>query len=413
MYASKDQQQQQQVIGSLCEKLCADYTHYDDDYELVDCYNPGLLQLDRDTMAHRYSDYKTVLFYELKTQTAAKNSSRKLKKLTLKSRKESYLDFDTTLDFDFADKSLNDQLDVLMNYIGNLLRVKFELKLNETAREWLNLYKSNSRAALDALDNYARLNDLNYYLRLLYPDGYKVYIDALKTQNKPQLAMFVTNLMVLLGQDEYLFYRYFQAKPGVLKVFGSCGNYYMTEYAGDLTHEVRSMNAEERKSLAVKFLQLVHSLDTAYLVHEHASMPMQMCDVKLSNFGLNQQGELKIIDTDTIAIDAQIYREKVCSSHDDCDYFDCKSYCNATSGKCALKRINNNLQTTCEKIFNNSINAEDGILSKPKLFKRNIEHAILSHLNECQNPGYFMNSNVPVASNNSLISVFNIILKNR
>lgn len=103
-------------------------------------------------------------------------------------------------------------------------------------------------------------------MRLFYLDEYKTYLRALQEKDKRLLARFITNFVVLTGQDEYLFYKLFQSKPGALKIKGTCGHFYMTEYVETLEGKVSKMNSLERKSLAASFLELIHSLDTAYLV---------------------------------------------------------------------------------------------------------------------------------------------------
>lgn len=33
-----------------------------------------------------------------------------------------------------------------------------------------------------------------------------------------------------------------------------------------------------------------------------------------------------------------------CTNHDDCDFFDCRGWCELETGKCTKQRSNNNLQ---------------------------------------------------------------------
>jgi hypothetical protein len=187
------------------------------------------------------------------------------------------------------------------------------------------------------------------------------------------------------------------------------------------------MTFEERKQLALKFFELAHSLDTVYLFDEInsnmnikvnqksfeemldddfmitnpnelsnnknlnriKSLPMQICDVKLDNFGLNEKNELMIIDTDMIHPDKYIFFPKVCHKHDDCSYFDCKSYCDSKSNRCITSRINNNLQSICQNILNNSFE-EDGIISGIKnQFPSNVKNELFRRLKSCQNPGNY------------------------
>lgn len=246
--------------------------------------------------------------------------------------------------------------------------------------------------------------------------------------DKKLLARYITNFVVLTGQDEYLFYKLFQSKPGTLKVNGTCGHFYMTEYVDDLSKRVVEMSVDERKSLASKFLELIHSLDTAYIVKQVGQdidvtitpknrsrllkpTPLQFCDVKLDNFGVNYKGELKIIDTDTIFPDSYIFRARKCSSHDDCHFFDCKSYCDPQTQRCLTNRVNNNLQTFCEKILNNTVDVRRGVLSGVGNFGTYIHSEIMSRLEKCQSPGFFKNTDIPIAASDSLMRSLNILLK--
>lgn len=253
-------------------------------------------------------------------------------------------------------------------------------------------------------------------MRLFYLDEYKTYLRALKTMDKKLMARFITNLVVLTGQDEYLFYKVFHSKPGVLRVNATCGHFYMTEYVVNLARKVGHMDASERKSLAMQFLALVHSLDTAYLVRREPTAlqvtPMQFCDVKLENFGLDLNGQVRIMDTDTAYPDSYIFNGRRCSAHEDCHFFDCKSYCDPDTRKCATSRVNNNLQSFCEKIFNNTINPELGVLTGTS-FGSNIESEIVARLERCQRPGFFKNTDIPVGANESISRSLNILLQHQ
>jgi hypothetical protein len=198
----------------------------------------------------------------------------------------------------------------------------------------------------------------------------------------------------------------------------------MVEHAEALTHSVRRMPDQERKELAIKFLDLFHSLDSIYLINEKSmsstsnktsvsSIPIQMCDVKLDNFGLNEKKDLKIIDTDMAHADFYLFNKKVCNSHEDCHYFDCKSYCDPNTKHCIGFRVNNNLQSLCEKIFNNTFLREDGLLSGISDFGSNIEHEIKGRLNVCISPGFYKETSVVKNADTKLLNVFRELLNDR
>ena len=245
------------------------------------------------------------------------------------------------------------------------------------------------------------------------------------------MATLVHNLLILMNQAEYLFYRFFQSKPGVLKIFGTCGHFYAVEYATPLGQNVQSMSIEQRKSLAIKFLDMVHNFDLAYLANTEkarndgsietnpdravklVTVPVQICDVKLENFGINEATELKIIDTDMVHHDSYIFYEKVCVEHSDCHFFDCKSFCNTKTKKCVMHRVNNNLQSICEKIFGNTVVKEDALLTSVKDFGSNVHEELMHRINSCAAPGFYLNSDVPIGANQSLIKVLGVLLQGK
>ena len=220
-----------------------------------------------------------------------------------------------------------------------------------------------------------------------------------------------------------------------LKVAGTCGHFYLTEYAEPLTYRVRRMTARERRQLAAQFLELTHQLDSIYLVNEKFMIgksetqqaasslsssawpvPIQMCDMKLDNFGVSENGHLKIIDTDMAITDLYVFHGKVCSEHEDCHFFDCKSFCDPQAKKCIGRRVNNNLQSLCEKIFNNTWNVEDGVLSglMMTMLGENIRYEMKRRLSNCQQPGFYLNSsNVVKGADKNLINVFRRLLSDK
>ena len=101
-----------------------------------------------------------------------------------------------------------------------------------------------------------------------------------------------------------------------------------------------------------------------------------------------------------------------CLKNDDCDYFDCKSFCNTTTERCIKTRINNNLQTFCEKIFDNELSKIDGIISGAD-FGRNVDLEIKRRLEQCKNPGKYHGSDVNKGANQSLIKIFKVLLHDK
>lgn len=406
--------QEKQVIGSMCSSLCDPKNKYEiyREYELVDCHNQSPLKDESNNKIFEvYDGFKAVLVYELKEKFNQK--SNKPKRLVLKSRHKYYLDFDTHMDDDdFKDKPIVDQLNYLSAYIETTLESKYGVKFEKKEfNTWIEEYKQNSLEAIKNLNNSILKNQLNTYVRLFSMENFDFYYKALKEQNKNALATFIQNLIILMSQDEYLFYSFFQLKPGSLKLYGSCGHFYLVEYAEPLTYKVRVMNVDERKKLALKFLDLIYNFDSTYLLNkkQKTSIPIQICDVKLENFGLNQNDDLKLIDTDMAHPNVYLFSNKLCKKHEDCHFFDCKSFCDPSTNRCVKSRINNNLQAICEKIFDNIYNKADGILTASDL-SSNVKSEIKRRLDECKSPGFYHDSDVPLGANSTLIRVFNILL---
>lgn len=420
----------------MCESLCDPVNKYEFymDYKLVDCFNQKPTKDENNRVFEIYDEFKAVLVYELANKNGERTKNRKRpNRLVLKSRQKFFLDFDTHLEFDFKEKPIFDQLEYLSAYFESTLESKYGVKIDKkNFQTWLDKYKEEPDVALLDIDNSILQNDLNYYIKLFSIGNFDDYLKALRKADTNELATFIQNLLILMSQDEYLFYRFFQSKPGTLKIHGSCGHFYLVEYAEPLTYKVRLMDLNERKTLSLKFLDLVHNLDTTYLLkrlnsrdedfennsieakaNPIASVPIQMCDVKLDNFGINQNGELKIIDTDMAYTNVYLFNTKVCNKHDDCHFFDCKSFCDPISSKCVKTRINNNLQSVCEKIFDNAVFKKDGILSGVDDFGSNVNSEIIHRLDTCKSPGFYHGSDVPVGANKTLIRVFNVLLQDR
>lgn len=331
----------------------------------------------------------------------------KRKKFVLKSRHQSYLDFDTHMEFNFKDKSIKDQLNYLLNYIRSALYTNFGVSVHKEAVE--SLAKETPKRDVTK-------KDLYYYVERLSASNYKYFEEALEKKDPKKLELFIKNLVVLLYQEEYLFYSHFKDKPESLNISGICGNFYAVEHAESLSHKVGLMSSSERFSLAKKFLRLIQNLDKTYLVNsisnaksledelasrgldssQNLTEPLQVCDVKLENFGLNDRNQLKIIDTDMVRPNSYLFQAKFCSKHEDCHFFECKSYCE--KNHCIPTRINNNLQAFCENIFDNK-QRQDALITSANDLDSDL--AIL--INKCKFPGIYHNSYVPIAANDSLI----------
>ncbi|KAM8822080.1 divergent protein kinase domain 1C isoform 3-T3 [Synchiropus picturatus] len=142
----------------------------------------------------------------------------------------------------------------------------------------------------------------------------------------------------------------------VPRVLGSCGHFYAVEFlSAGRAWDQNLFSLEEsgvsglqgRWRIALSFLHMVShfDLDFAHKLH--------LCDVKPENFAVRSDLTVVAIDVDMAFFEPKMsdILEQNCSTDDDCNFFDCSSRCDATTGHCSARRWNSNLQVVCEKIF--------------------------------------------------------------
>ena len=359
------------VYGSLCNNFC----NKKKSYKLIKCYNNYRPEdfKDNGKIEQKYDDFKIVLEYKLNDIDGVNKYFKGDEIVILKSRHKYFYDFDQ-YSFDIEKmKSVLDLKIFLQKYIESTLSHNFKLdvSLNE------NLY-------------------LNYLVKLYDKYTFDLYEKAIENNDIELIRSYILNFLSLLEQDEYLFYKYFQTKQNILQIYGTCGHIYAIEKANSLKSAVKMINLNERKQLVLDFLDLAEYFDKDIsinavepIVDSSFRMPMQICDVKLDNFGLNKRNELKIIDTDMIHLDKMIFNGDVYIKHEDCHYFDCKSFCDPKTKMCEKKRVDNNLQVFCEKIFSNEYFPNDGLLSGITLTNDKFRNDLDKVLKKCIEPGYY------------------------
>lgn len=162
-------------------------------------------------------------------------------------------------------------------------------------------------------------------------------------------SVIIESLWKLINQDEYLFMSVYQESHFIPKIYGTCGGFYIVEYAppGENLQSSPSIfhgkkgTWNVRVNLALQILDIAQALDMDFYEKLH------FCDVKEENFGIDYKNQVKIIDVDTLFFDTSMLKDlsdPKCTSHNDCDFFDCRGWCNMKNGKCVAKRVNNNLQ---------------------------------------------------------------------
>ncbi len=157
------------------------------------------------------------------------------------------------------------------------------------------------------------------------------------------------------------------------------------------------------------------------------SVPMQMCNVRLANFGLNERGKLMLIDTDKIHSDYFLFHtQRVCTDHESCHYYDCKSTCasrgDSSTKQCTQRRVNNNLQSLCANIFDindgNDFGNDEASVQRNRLalltgvdnLGSNVHAELTRRLKDCKNTPHVNNTQVPSAASETYFKVLDVLL---
>lgn len=163
---------------------------------------------------------------------------------------------------------------------------------------------------------------------------------------KDAVGIAASSLWSLTEQQEYLLSKYLFNYSFTPKIYGTCGPAYFVENTPTLgNYEFEILKGwthpwKERASIALKLIDLMKQMD-------NLDQKLHLCDIKPDNFGLRENGEVTLIDTDCAMFEENLvdqFRHSNCITHDDCDFFDCRGYCDVTKNKCSLRRTNNNMQ---------------------------------------------------------------------
>ena len=359
------------VHGKLCNSFCSKRKSY----KLVKCYNNYKAEnfKNNDLLEQKYDDYKIVMEYKFNDIDDVNKYFNGDEIVILKSRHKYFFDFD--------------------HYVFDVDKMKSVELLKNFFRQYLESTISHNFKFDVVLQNEKVYSD--YLVKLFDAHSLNLYEKAVENNDVDLLRSYILNFLSLLQQEEYLFYKYFQNKQNILQIYGTCGHIYAIEKAASLKSTVKTIGLEDRKRLILDFLSLVQyfdneiSSDKQSVESKSNQHSMQICDVKLENFGLNKRNQLKIIDTDMIHLDENIFNGDVCARHDDCHYFDCKGFCDMSTKKCEMNRIDNNLHVICEKIFSNPIFPDEGLITGAQLVNNQIKNHLERLLYSCIDTGYY------------------------
>jgi hypothetical protein len=212
------------------------------------------------------------------------------------------------------------------------------------------------------------------------------------------LTTELNTLYSLITQHEFLLSHYYRSKHELMpKIIGWCGHIYLTEHLTPLNHPMieEQLNSDTwlpKAWLANRLIQLIDSFDNEL----HA--PLHLCDLRkylfflslfyyylfyleLSNFGISENGNVKLLDLDMAYFDRliPINPSIKCRKHSDCSLKDCSGYCDKLTRRCHVnRRINNNLQVLCEKILLP--------LLKFNTIPLRLRDVLLSYIKQCSSP---------------------------
>lgn len=189
--------------------------------------------------------------------------------------------------------------------------------------------------------HYSVSSDKNIFTALWSLD-YDKYVKNAKYTNADNIALL--NIWSLIQQDEYLFMKIYQHLPYIPTMYGTCGEYYIVEFAppGEVLDPgfMQGVSWTKRVDAALKLLDISQSLGVDF--HE----PLHFCDVKSENFGVGMDLLVKVIDSDSLFFNERMSMNlrDPCSRHFECDFFDCRGWCDVENKICNGRRSNNNVQ---------------------------------------------------------------------
>ncbi|KAF0309577.1 Protein FAM69C [Amphibalanus amphitrite] len=181
-------------------------------------------------------------------------------------------------------------------------------------------------------------------LSLLWPwHNSSSIITGQNSQLLEQIVRFAHN-------DEYKLMQLYSDLQLFPRVLGTCGDIYVVEHMTllldrplldlfpaltDTCHVTRSAR------------RILH-----YLLHLSSVLPLHLCDLQWGHFGADSAGRVRFVDLDA-AFSAEkmaaTQRETVCSTDEDCDFFDCRGTCDVAQGRC-LGGVSDNVSNLCRQL---------------------------------------------------------------
>lgn len=207
----------------------------------------------------------------------------------------------------------------------------------------------------------------------------------------PHKSREIENIRTLIEDNEYLaliLYDRFNVFP---KLVGTCGTLYAVQKLNTVSgywHLMTLYDSHDewikRIKLAIKIIEFLVRLENGL------PEPLLICNVKMTHFGMTDDfKKVMYLDLDSVhpvSIAGQITGDgSECKSHSDCDFINCRSFCNLITLKCQHGVVNNNLQIVCERIFLGWF-MSGKVMVPGLLMGPHTPHVLIQLLEECANP---------------------------
>lgn len=207
----------------------------------------------------------------------------------------------------------------------------------------------------------------------------------------PRRSRQIGNIQTLMENNEYvalILYERFEVFP---KLVGTCGMLYAVQKLNTVSgfwHLMTLYDSRDewikRIKIAIKILEFLARLENGL------PEPLLICNVKMDHFGMTDDfKKVMYLDLDSVhpvSIASRITGDgSECKTHSDCDFLNCRSFCNLITLKCQHGVVNNNLQIVCERIFLGWV-MSGKVMVPGLLMGPHTPHILIELLEECANP---------------------------
>lgn len=251
--------------------------------------------------------------------------------------------------------------------------------------QWLDQPLQNTPTEDDFTDMIKTNIKLKFNITIKNIDAWK--LSHYQFKNYIEMA----NIWSLLQDNEYLALTLYEKYDIFPKLMGTCGSMFAVQQLKSISrywHLITLYDSREQWRSRVKIA--VKILDFLNVLQKGPAEPLCICDVKISHFGITDDfKKVKYVDLDYVhplSIANKLTGDgSPCKEHGDCDFFDCRSFCNLVTKKCQYGVANNNVQIVCEKIFLGWL-VPGRVIVPGLLLGPHTPHELVEVLESCANP---------------------------